>query len=396
MQLSVPTIQVVILANFFALAIVWLYVVRSYPNLSAAKFWRASMCLAAAGAATAILRGIVHPLFPVIFGNSLMILACCFAWAGIRQFYGRSAPMGLSALITGVTAILLGVFTVVHDDINIRLAILAAANGIPLCLAIMELRSRPAPAKSPGADLASLMLGCIVAAHVIRSACAFLGVGGQISFVDFNSFQAGAFLILIFAGMMANFGFVLMAIDRLRDEVADLALVDDLTGIANRRHFLVRLAEECGRADRSNEPCTLLVIDLDGFKAINDEHGHGAGDECLRAFAHVTKTHLRDGDLFARTGGDEFCVILPSTGLHLASLIARDLLQACRGTPGQWHGIDIPITASIGLAEWSRRMSPDPEKLIAAADEAVYAAKKQGRDRIAVYEETVDGLRHVA
>ncbi|WP_315837200.1 GGDEF domain-containing protein [Bradyrhizobium prioriisuperbiae] len=396
MQLSVPTIQVVILANFFALAIVWFYVARSYPNLNAAKFWRASMCLAAAGAATAILRGIVHPLFPVILGNSLMILACCFAWAGIRQFYGRPAPMRLSAIITAVTAVMLGIFTVVHDDINIRLAILSAGNGIPLSLAIRDLRSRPEPAKSPGADLASLMLGCIVVMHVIRSACAFLGVGGQIAFVDFNAFQASAFLVLIFAGMMANFGFVLMAIDRLRSEVADLALVDELTGIANRRHFLARLTEECARADRNNEPCALLVIDLDGFKAINDGHGHGAGDECLRSFAHVTQAHLRNSDLVARTGGDEFCVILPSTGLCEATLIARNLLQVCRGTPGQWNGIEIPITASIGIAEWSRQMSSDPGKLIAAADQAVYAAKNQGRDRIAIHEETVDRLRQVA
>jgi diguanylate cyclase (GGDEF)-like protein len=396
MQLSVPTIQIVILANFFALAIVWFYVARSYPNLNAAKFWRASMCLAAAGAATSILRGLVHPLFPVVIGNSLMILACCFAWAGIRQFYGRPAPMRLSAIITIVTAVLLGIFTLVHDDINIRLAILSAGNGIPLSLAVRQLRSRPDPAKSPGADLASLMLGCIVVMHVFRSACAFLGVGGQISFIDFNAFQAAAFLVLIFAGMMANFGFVLMAIDRLRGEVADLALVDELTGIANRRHFLARLTEESTRANRSNKPHSLLVIDLDGFKMINDGHGHGAGDECLRSFAHVTRTHLRNSDLVARTGGDEFCVILPSTGLREATLIARNLLQVCRGTPCQWNGIEIPITASIGIAEWSRQMSSDPGKLIAAADQAVYAAKKQGRDRIAIHEETIDRLRQVA
>lgn len=396
MQLSVPTIQLVILANFFALAIVWFYVARSYPNLDAAKFWRASMCLAAAGAATSILRGIVHPLIPVVIGNSLMIMACCCAWAGIRQFYGRPAPMRASAFITTITAVLLGVFTIVHDDINIRLAILSAANGIPLSLAVIELRSRPDPAKSPGADLASLMLGCIVAMHVIRSACAFLGVGGRISFVDFNTFQACAFLILIFAGMMANFGFVLMAIDRLRGEVADLALIDDLTTIANRRHFLVRLTEECARAGRKSDPCALLVIDLDGFKAVNDGYGHGAGDECLRGFARVTKARLRNGDLFARTGGDEFCVILPSTGLREAASIARNLIQTCRTAPGQWNGVEIPITASIGVAEWSRHAAPDPERLIAAADQAVYMAKKQGRDRIAIHEDAIDRLRQVA
>ncbi len=354
------------------------------------------MYLAATGAATAAFRGIVHPLFPVIIGNSLMILACCFAWAGIRQFYGRPAPMRFSILLTAVTAILLGIFTVVDDDINIRLAILSVSNGIPLGLAVRELRSRPEPARSPGADLASLMLGCILVMHIIRSVCAFLGVGGQISFVDFNTFQAGAFLVLIFAGMMANFGFVLMAIDRLRAEVADLALVDDLTGLANRRHFMVRLSEECVRAERTCKPCTLLILDLDGFKAINDEYGHGAGDACLRDFARVTKSLLRDGDLFARTGGDEFCVILPSTEAREAAALARNVIAACRSTPVQWSGTAIQMTASIGAAEWSHHTAPDPEKLIATADQALYLAKKQGRDRIAIHEDANERSRQDA
>ena len=96
----------------------------------------------------------------------------------------------------------------------------------------------------------------------------------------------------MFLSMALNFGFLLMAIDRLRNEVADLALLDDLTGVGNRRHLLQRLTEECARSERSGEPFALLVIDLDGFKAINDTYGHAAGDACLQHFTLMAQTRL--------------------------------------------------------------------------------------------------------
>jgi diguanylate cyclase (GGDEF)-like protein len=201
---------------------------------------------------------------------------------------------------------------------------------------------------------------------------------------------------MVFAAMMANFGFVLMAIDRLRAEVAELALIDDLTGIANRRHFLVRLSEACARASRTNEPFALLILDLDGFKTINDSYGHGAGDECLRIFTRAVPLRLRDDDLFARSGGDEFCVLMPSTSLSDAALVARNLIKACRKTLVLWNGRQISFTVSIGISAWSSEIAHDPHKLIAEADKALYVAKKQGRDRLAVYEEVTDRLRETA
>jgi diguanylate cyclase (GGDEF)-like protein len=395
MQLSVPTIQIVILANFAALAVVWLYVVRSYPNLDAAKFWQASMGLSAAGAATSLFRGIATPYLPVVIGNALMIFACCLAWGGVRRFYARPAPWLASALISIVAACLLAAFTF-HDDINIRLAVLSIAEIVPLTMAMKDLRSATEPGKSPGADLAYLMLLCVVIAHVVRTISAFLGIGGQISLVDFNWFQAAGFLVLVFSGMMANFGFVLMAIDRLRAEVADLAMIDDLTGIANRRHFLACLSDACVQASNRNEPFSLLAIDLDGFKAINDGYGHSAGDECLRAFTRIARPLLRTCDLFARSGGDEFCVILPATTLNDAALIAHRLLEACRKADIQWNGQLMPITASIGIAEWSDKTANDPQMLITGADQALYIAKKQGRDRLSAYDNFVDRFYQAA
>ena len=193
-------------------------------------------------------------------------------------------------------------------------------------------------------------------------------------------------LALMFLSMAFNFGFLLMAMDRLRNEVADLALMDDLTGVGNRRHLLQRLTEECARSERSGEPFALLVIDLDGFKTINDTYGHAAGDACLQHFTLMAQTRLRPGDMLARTGGDEFCVMLPTSTLREGAMIARRIIEVCRDDAAACIGADIPIAVSIGVAQWTREVGAFPDRLIAAADHALYVAKKEGKNRHAVYE----------
>ena len=127
------------------------------------------------------------------------------------------------------------------------------------------------------------------------------------------------------------------------------------------------------------------MIDLDGFKSINDTHGHAAGDACLKHFTLMTQTRLRPGDMLARTGGDEFCVVLPASTLDEGAMIARRILDVCRADAAACVGDDIPISLSIGVAQWTREMGPFPDRLMAAADHALYAAKKDGKNRYAVY-----------
>jgi diguanylate cyclase (GGDEF)-like protein len=239
---------------------------------------------------------------------------------------------------------------------------------------------------NPGARLAGIIAIVILAVNVIRGGGAVLHIGGEVSMVRFNEFQAALILLLVFLSMAWNFGFVLMAIDRLRAEVADLALLDDLTGVANRRQLLRRLDEECAIAQRIADPFALLVIDLDGFKDINDSHGHAAGDACLQQFTLMAQSRLRPGDLLARTGGDEFCIVLPATTLREGAMIARRVLEACREDAAGCRGADIPIAASIGVAQWTKTIGPHSERLIAAADHALYQAKKNGKNRYAVYD----------
>jgi diguanylate cyclase (GGDEF)-like protein len=146
------------------------------------------------------------------------------------------------------------------------------------------------------------------------------------------------------------------------------------------------LTEECAKSERSGEPFALMVIDLDGFKAVNDTHGHAAGDACLRHFTLMAQTRLRPGDMLARTGGDEFCIVLPASTLREGAMIARRVLDVCRADAEACVGNDIPIGASIGVAQWTREIGEFPDRLMAAADHALYAAKKEGKNRHAVYD----------
>ncbi len=240
---------------------------------------------------------------------------------------------------------------------------------------------------NPGARLAGIVAILIIAIYRVpagrRADCMSAAVSPTCSSARRSRC---VILVLVFLSMALNFGFLLMAMDRLRNEVADLALLDDLTGVGNRRHLVQRLTEECARSERSGQPFALLVIDLDGFKAINDTHGHAAGDACLQHFTLMAQTRLRPGDMLARTGGDEFCIVLPSSTLREGAMIARRVLEVCRADAEQCVGTDIPIAVSIGVAQWTREMGAFPDRLIAAADHALYDAKKDGRNRFATYD----------
>jgi diguanylate cyclase (GGDEF)-like protein len=265
-----------------------------------------------------------------------------------------------------------------------RVLIYSTGQCIPFVMALRLLLSEHNRRANPGARLAGMVAALITLIYAIRAIGNLAGF--NLAFTQSNLSQAILTLALIFLSMSFNFGFLLMAIDRLRNEVADLALLDDLTGVGNRRQLVQRLTEECARSDRSGEPFALLVIDLDGFKMVNDTHGHAAGDACLQHFTLMAQTRLRPGDLLARSGGDEFCIVLPSSTLREGIMIARRVLDVCRQDAEACVGNDVPISVSIGVAQWNREVGAYPDRLIAAADHALYDAKKEGKNRYAAYD----------
>jgi two-component system, chemotaxis family, response regulator WspR len=176
-------------------------------------------------------------------------------------------------------------------------------------------------------------------------------------------------------------------------ELQRLAALDPLTGIGNRRRFDQTLAAEWLRGQRDQRPLSLLICDVDCFKAYNDNYGHPAGDLCLKKAAAVLTEHLkRPADLSARYGGEEFAILLPDTTLDGALAVA----EACRGhleALAIEHGDTAAgvVTMSIGVATLVPALGAGAEQLVAAADEAMYEAKNGGRNRVRHHQSTQEG-----
>ncbi len=172
---------------------------------------------------------------------------------------------------------------------------------------------------------------------------------------------------------------------RSRDEMLlDIARLDPLTGVANRRYFFDRLEIELHRAERYASPVSLLLLDLDHFKRVNDDHGHLAGDAALVHVAEVLReTVLRRIDLIGRYGGEEFAILLPDTDLAGAQVVAERCRAAIAGHPCHVGGDSVvALSASIGVA--SPGAADDVDALVGRVDEALYQAKAKGRDRVIV------------
>jgi diguanylate cyclase (GGDEF)-like protein len=164
-------------------------------------------------------------------------------------------------------------------------------------------------------------------------------------------------------------------------EVLRLASTDPLTGVANRRSFLERAAIEIARARADLRPLSLLMVDADHFKKINDAHGHAAGDEVLRALASALTATVRPADMVARIGGEEFAILLPRTKLAEAAGLAERLRQTVARLVVPQGEQGIRFTVSIGAAPLLAE-ARDINDVLSAADAALYRAKKEGRDRV--------------
>jgi diguanylate cyclase (GGDEF)-like protein len=165
-----------------------------------------------------------------------------------------------------------------------------------------------------------------------------------------------------------------------------MSITDPLTTLPNRRYLEERLMEELNRSKRYDYPMSFLMIDIDDFKAYNDKNGHQAGDLALQITAHCLKSGLRAADVASRYGGEEFCILLPQTGLAEAGAIAERIRQRVSTTHFP-HGNTQPlgrVTVSIGVSTFSEMINTS-ENIIAAADRALYQAKNKGKDRIEFY-----------
>jgi len=179
-------------------------------------------------------------------------------------------------------------------------------------------------------------------------------------------------------------------LERANAELERLAATDYLTGLVNRRLAATLFEHEMVRSRRGGSPLAVILLDLDRFKAINDTHGHEAGDAVLKDVAQTLKGRLRATDIVARYGGDEFLLVLPDTGREGAAFLAEEIRQLVQRTPIRHGEVQLTMTSSLGLAVAAPGQFLSIDELVRRADEAMYRAKKLGGNRVATWDSPVE------
>jgi two-component system cell cycle response regulator len=172
-------------------------------------------------------------------------------------------------------------------------------------------------------------------------------------------------------------------LQRENDHLKSLLLIDELTGLYNKRFFCIQLEVETARTRRTGQSCTLMVMDVDNFKLVNDTYGHDAGDRFLMHIAEIVKKDLRPTDFACRFGGDEFSVIMPSSTLNDSFSIAKRIqTSVAKLASALYTDLEQPLTTSFGLATYEEHTPMNVDTFFKQADLELYEAKKAGKNQI--------------
>ncbi|WJG09021.1 sensor domain-containing diguanylate cyclase [Aliiglaciecola sp. LCG003] len=174
-------------------------------------------------------------------------------------------------------------------------------------------------------------------------------------------------------------------IQALNEQLEQISRIDGLTGVYNRRYWEETFAQEQKRILRSGSNGSVIILDIDHFKKVNDNHGHPAGDYIIKTLANVIKQTVRETDICGRYGGEEFVVLLPDTDSDSAQFVAERIRAGCEDLLPNYEGSEIPFTVSLGLADFSKQY-PDHMAWLEKADQALYIAKNNGRNQLRVYQ----------
>jgi diguanylate cyclase (GGDEF)-like protein len=196
-----------------------------------------------------------------------------------------------------------------------------------------------------------------------------------------SALNIGSAVVYMIVALVFQLTLVTLVVSRLVSELKRASRHDPLTGLLNRRAIDEALAAEVQRARRLGAPFSVLMLDVDHFKPINDTHGHAAGDRALQHLATLLSSQMRDIDRVGRYGGEEFVVLLPGTPQEQAHGLAQRLCEKVAALPPMWRDAPLPVTVSIGVAEWLGDSGGLPA-LMARADAALYRAKEDGRNRV--------------
>ena len=393
MQLDVGTLSVVTVFVMALLGALLVFAGLQNRSIRAPMWWGAAHIVGAAGLGLVTSRGQMSDFISIGVGNGLILLGYGLTWAGARVFDGRKVhPLVVVAapLLWIVACRLPGI----ADDINLRVVIVSAMLAMLAAATAEEFwhgREEPLMSRWPTV----IVLFAYAAALLARiPATYFSPILEGHSLLSGLSFAVLAFGTLLFTVVMA---FLLLNMTKERTELQHKinAMVDPLSGVANRRAFLSGSGRLFSQQAVDHEPLAMLLFDLDRFKEVNDRFGHATGDQVLQAFAKTATKTLGPEVLFGRIGGEEFASLLPVGDLGEAVAIADRVRRNFAEAAARFGDRDLKPTVSIGVT-LGLDSRCEVEDLLAVADEALYRAKANGRDRVEVNdpEEQGEALAH--
>ena len=370
--LDIPTLTFVAICVAALLGLLLIFAWLQQRNVRALAWWGSAYLI---GSSSIALWGAPAPVYqlPTEVAQALTFMACGMIWNGVRLFHGRPL-LPIAAFAGAIVWLVLCQLPLLPQGSHERIALGAVVVATYTFFIAFELRRERR--KTLYSRTAALVVPCVHAAI-------FLVPLGMQAFLPM-AYAEGWLAVFALETMLYAVGTAFIVLLMVKENDVDVyrnaASIDHLTGLLNRRAFLDSARSLCASRGERGQPVTMLMLDLDHFKSINDRFGHAIGDEVLRVFAAVARSSMRGSDVVGRLGGEEFAVIVPEP-MEFAARIAERLRAAFEEAGVTIGAHAIGATVSIGAAT-SNEPVTDISTLIARADAALYRAKHDGRNRL--------------
>lgn len=381
MTLDVRTLAAITMAAAVLAVLAMLFLYMGHRREAALKHAVFALAMQSLGLLLLSLRNVAPDWLTIVAANTLIIVGGLYLMIGsVRIFYGRAFRIRLLILVGLPTLAIFWYLTYVDNDYFLRVVAFALIAGTLAFIGAREF-SRPVEDEIWGGPrlLAMMLLMGYGISALIRIPMAWIGGTRELlapTVGNMLGYLSGSLLLAFWPFLMA-----LLVGQRLLAQQRHLAMTDQLTGVLNRRGFEEAMEREFSRAARKNEIISLLLLDIDFFKRINDRYGHQIGDRVLARVAEKIAGTLRTEDVFGRLGGEEFAVILPSIDHGQALDVAERIRSLVAVLPIDAAERQDHITVSIGVASTDADGN-DWENLYRSADQRMYEVKSSGRDKV--------------
>ena len=378
------TLMLITMILSFILCFIWRRS-KTYPGFG---LWVIANFMVAAGFLMLSLRDIIPDFFTVIIGNALITGSFLLATEGNRKFLRLAGNKIFNLGFLTIFAALLFYFTYSENNAVIFRIFLASLSVALLCGINAFIYIRRLGKENNFTYKFAAGFYIFLGLALISRSILTLKFSHLDGLYTPDWIQSVFFLTFIIFSIAMTFVYVILNEERLQQKLKiaqanleKMATTDFLTGIYNNRYFFETGTKEIQRAKRFNNPLAVIMIDIDHFKYFNDTFGHAAGDRVLTEIAQICKKNLRNIDILARLGGEEFAVILPSTTAVNAETVAENLRVAIAAAKLEFVSEKIKITASFGIGELTSE-DKHIENILERADAALYEAKRTGRNRV--------------